>query len=202
MAALLILILICAILLAITGSMSPWLSGLVALACLAGLTVQSWNKSQSLKKLRKRRQYLMARWGVLVRHLGGLQLPLDTAGQLYLLKEQMLLETEHENLSVPLTSIQQILLTTADQVRRMPDRQLCHLLSAGNCRLFSALREKIRHHDSLLRKHGLLLIVYQTPDDGVNLLILATNKSPHALTGLFRQPLLADKIRIQLHSKS
>ena len=194
MAALLILVLVCAILLTITGSLPPWAFGLISLSSLVGLVLHSWYRRISLLQLKKRRLQLKACWGILVHHLGGLQLPLETPGNLFLLENELRLETEHESFAVQVKNIQKILLSTADQIRRIPDSQFFSIMETGNSRLFSALREKIRHHDSFFIKHGILLLVYPTPDNELNLLILATNLRPRVMASLLRHHALAGKI--------
>lgn len=193
MAALMILILVCAVLLAITGSLPLWAAIIICLACLAGLVLNSWYLRASRLNLKKRRQQLKACWGIQVHHLGGLQLPLETPGNLFLMQDELRLETEHEAFPIELDNIQKVLLSTADQIRRLPDSQLFAIMNAGNSRLFSALREKIRHHDSFFIRHGILLLVYLSPDDELNLLILATNRRPQVLAGLLQHPALESK---------
>lgn len=194
MAALLILVLVCAILLTITGSLPPWSFGLISLASLCGLVLHSWYRHIGRLQLKKRHHQLKACWGVMVRHLGGLQLPLETPGNLFLLENELRLETEHESFAIEVNNIQKILLSTADQIRRIPDSQFFSIMETGNSRLLSGLRDKIRHHDSFFIKHGILLLVYLTPDNELNLLILATNRRPQVLASLLRHHTLAGKI--------
>ncbi len=199
MTTLLILTLVCAVLLALTGSLPPWLGVLISLGCLAGLFGQTRSRLLLQRQIHQQRQSLHAVWGIPVRHLGGLPLPLDTPGNLFLLPQQLLLATERSQLALPLESISQILLTTADQIRKIPDRQLCTLLASASCRTFSALREKIRHRDSALRRRGILMLLYQLADGEPSLLILATGRRPGILTILLNHPFLAGKVPIRQH---
>lgn len=142
MAILLLLLLICTALLAFTGSLPLWLSGLIAAATLAGLILQTRYQQLQQQKMLRRRKALRAYWGIPVRHLGGLPLPLETTGILFLTAAQLQLECDRSQLIIPLQDTRQILLTTADQIRKIPDRQLCSLLASISCRTFSALRGK------------------------------------------------------------
>jgi hypothetical protein len=196
-AILLLLLLLCTALLALTGSLPLWLSGLIAAGTLTGLILLTRYQQLQQRRLLRRRRALRAYWGIPVRHLGGLPLPLETTGILFLMAAQLQLECDRSQLIIPLQDARQILLTTADQIRKIPDRQLCSLLASISCRTFSALREKIRHHDSALRRNGILMIVYQRPGADLSLLILSTGRKPYQLDMLLRHPSLVDRVQIR-----
>lgn len=198
MTVLLIVTLICAVLLAITGSLSPWVSGLIVIAVLAELVIKTYGNLQQQRQIRQQCQRLQAAWGISVRHLGGLPMPLETPASLFLLPDQLLLIAEHDQLAIPLDETNEILLTTADQIRKISDKQLCSLLASTSSRTFSALREKTRHRDSGLHRNGILMLVYQADGNEPGLLILAVNRRPDYLADLLRHPALADRVKIRL----
>jgi hypothetical protein len=191
MAILFILAMVSALLLSFTGSLPFWASGAITVSCLFSLAVLGFYKMQEQRQLKRRGLQLRALWGLPVRHLGGLPLPLDTAGNLFLLQDQLLLDTEHDQQKISQVGLRQILIVTADQIRRIPDHILCEMLDTGSCRSFSSLREKIRQHDSALRRSGILMIAYQPAGEAADLLILATRAGSRRLVALLRQSSLA-----------
>ena len=197
MSLLLVVLLLCALLLTITGSLQPWLGILIILASLVALILLTYDRKQQQQQLLKRRRALHAIWGISVRHLGGLPLPLDTPGWLFLLAGQMQFESERNQLAIPLPNIKQILLTTADQIRKIPDRKLCSLLPSISCRTFSALRDKIRRRDSMLRRNSILMLVYGDPDCEASLLILAAVCRPNQLDMLLRHAALEGQVPVK-----
>ena len=196
MAIIFLLTMICSILLALTGSLPFWASGVISVLCLAGLIAIGIVEQRKQRHLKRRCRQLQAVWGIPSSHLGGLPLPLETTGNLYLLADELLLDTEHTQHRIELAGLQQIFLVTSDQIRKLSDRQLCDLLATGGIRSFSLLREKIRHHDSTLTKHGIMMIVYQQNNDEPSLLILSTHQRIPALLQLLSQPELQSRIKL------
>lgn len=188
MAIIFLLTMICSILLALTGSLHYWTSGAISVLCLAGLTAIGIVNQRKQSHLKRRCRQLQAVWGIPASHLGGLPLPLETTGNLFLLTDSLLLDTEHTQHRIDLDGLLQILLVTSDQIRKISDHQLCELLATGGIRSFSLLREKIRHHDSTLTKHGIMMLVYQQEYDEPSLLILSTHQRIPALLQLLSQP--------------
>ncbi|HBP37964.1 MAG TPA: hypothetical protein DD640_04350 [Clostridiales bacterium] len=197
MSILLVVLLFCALLLTITGSLQPWLGVLISLASLIALILLTYDRKQQQRQLLKRRRALRAVWGISVRHLGGLPLPLDTPGWLFLMAGQMQFESERNQLEIPLQNIKQILLTTAEQIRKIPDRMLCSFLPSISCHTFSALRDKIRRRDSMLRRNSILMLVYGYPDGEASLLILAAVCRPNQLDMLLRHSSLAGQVQVR-----
>lgn len=192
-----LLIIICSVSLAFMGALPVRTGGILAAGGFAGLFVMGFIEQRSHRLLRRRGRQLQARWGLPICHLGGLPLPLETPGNLFLLATQLLLESEHDQLRIPLDNLSKILLLNSDQIRKLSDRQLADMLESGNIRSFTVLREKIRHHDSLVFGHGILMIAYNVENDDTRLLVLAAARRLPAIIGLFANPILpGDKIRL------
>lgn len=196
MAIIFLLTMICSILLALTGSLPFWTSGVITVLCLAGLMAIGIVEHRKLCHLKRRCRQLQAVWGIPASHLGGLPMPLETPGNLYLLSDELMLDTEHTQHRIELSRLQQILLVTSDQIRKLSDHQLCELLETGGVRSFSLLREKIRHHDSTLTKHGIMMIVYQEDCDEPSLLILSTHLRIPALLQMLSQSELKSRTKL------
>lgn len=190
-------IILCSASLAFMGALPVWAGLLLGIGGFTGLAVIGFTEQRLHRMLRRRGRQLQARWGLSIRHLGGLPLPLETSGSLYLLSSQLLLESEHDQLRIPLESIRKILLLSANQIRLISDKQLAEMLEAGNIRSFSILREKIRHHDSATFGHAILMITYDLKPEEARLLVLAATRRMAAIVGLFANPLLpSDRIRL------
>jgi hypothetical protein len=200
MTGLLIVIFICAVLLGLTGSLPIWASGLLAVASLSSLAWRIYSRKAGEMQLNRRRLSLKASWGAPVIHLGGLPIPLHARGNIFLLADQVLIETDQDHLSVPLKEIKQILLTRADLVRRISDQQICRLMESGSCRNFSALREMIRHHDRMLHNASILILVVQNAGFEPDMLLLVVEISPPRMASLLRHSMLdqATQVRLRL----
>ncbi len=196
MAILFILTMICAVLLAFTGSLPVWAAGAITAACLIGLLLIGIVKQQHQRQLKKRIRHLNAEWGMATRHLGGLPMPLDTSGNLFLIQNHLMLDTEYDQHYISLAGLQRIILVTVDQIKKLSDRQLCDLLETGSVRSFSSLREKIRHHDSVLHNQALLMIVYREAEEDARLLILAGQYGLIYTKGLMSRSSVCDRIRL------
>lgn len=196
MAIIFLLTMICTILLAYTGSLPFWAGELISALCLIGLLIIGFVEHRKHRQMKRRCRILRAIWGISASHLGGLPLPLETTGNLFLLADELLLDTEHTQHRIKLAELKQLFLVTSDQIRKISDRQLCDLLDTGGIRSFSLLREKIRHHDSTLTKHGIMMLVYQQENDETSLLILSTHLRIPALMQLLSQPDLNSRIKL------
>lgn len=173
------------ILLSLMGAMPFWASGVIVAASLAGLGVQVILDHQQRLRIRRRGRQMQARWGLRTSHLGGLPVPLDTTGILFLLQDHFRLETDFDHWQISFAELRKILIISPDHIRRLSDRQLNDLLASGNIRSFSSLREKIRHHDKAVRNHGILMVSYQAQSSEPRLLVLATQLRPAALDAYF-----------------
>jgi hypothetical protein len=117
---------------------------------------------------------------------------------LFLLPDELLLETDQDHLSVKLSDVVKIVPARADQIRKIPDKKLCAFLESGSCRIFSALREMIRRHDSLLRQTCILFIVKRDADgEPADLVVLAAEQPVCAVEILLKDPQLKGKISRQ-----
>jgi hypothetical protein len=180
-----ILSMISAILLSLMGGLPFWASGLTAAICLSGLGVLGAIDQQQRRNIKRLCRLLRAKWGLSVLHLGGLPLPLDTPGILFLLSGCLQMDAEQDHLRIPLDELRKILLVNAEQIRKHSDRQLCDLLATGNIRSFSSLREKIRHHDIAVRRHGIMMITWKPEREEIRLLVLSTRHSLASLAACF-----------------
>ncbi len=187
--------------LSMIGSLNPGAAFLISACCLAGMAFQIRQKHILRQQLNRRRSALQAKWGLQVKHLGGLPLPVDTPGSLFFLGDRLVLETEHDSWTFQLDGLRKILLMTSDQIYKVDDRQLCNLLLAGSSRTLAALREKIRHHDSALHHSSVLLITYQPEAGDTSLLVLASAVYPQKVTSLLKTNGLTDKVSVRLHGQ-
>lgn len=181
-----LLAMLSSILLSLMGALPFWASAVITSVCLTGLGFYGAIEQQLRYRIRRRGRQLQAKWGLRIIHLGGLTLPLETKGVLYLLEDDLLLETENDHFQIPHDSLRKILLLSADQIRRLSDKRLCDMLATGNVRSFSSLREKIRHRDRAVRGNGILMLAYKPDGEEIRLLVLSTLLRLPALTGYFR----------------
>ena len=201
MKALLIAASACLVCLTLTGILPPHIGyGLIVAACawFVFLLRQSLAQKQLLKT---RRSALQARWAIAVRHLSGLPLPVDTQAILFYTGETIILETEQEQWTIQRTDLHRLLLTTADQVRRVNDQRLCRLLRISD-RIFYALREKIGHHDSGIRRAAILMLTFRSQQDEQALWVLVSASRPQTIANLIQASGLRDQCLIQLQKQA
>lgn len=192
-----LLIIICAIALFFMGIMPAWIGAALTFAGLSGLLALGFIDQRRSGLLRRRGRQLQARWGLYVYHYAGLPLPFSTEGNLFLTNNQMLLETEHGQLAIPLTTIEKILLLDSCQIPKLSGRQLADLLGLSNELSFTGIQYKIDQHDPAGRNHTLIMMVFDSPARGANLLILAAARRLPSVTRLFANPILPiDRIRL------
>ena len=201
---LLIIMIVCVIVLTLTGALSLFGSLVLLVASLLELLNISWRAFQVKSQLQIRSNALRADAALQVRHLGGLPIPLQSVGSLFLLKEAVRIETDHFTWQLPLSQILQVMPMTGDQVRNLTDQQLTALLGAGSSRLLSTVRDQIRRGIRTIYQSELLLLTFQKDsqlnpghldDSDIYLLILAITRQHHGLMYLLSQkqiqPLLA-----------
>ena len=192
-----LLIIICAISLFFMGSIPAWVCVALAFGGLFGLFALGFINQRRSDMLRRRGRQLQARWGLHVYHYGGVPLPFATEGNLFLTNSQMLLETEYGQLSIPLTTIEKILLLNSRQVPRLSGGLLADLLELSKALSFADIQEKMDQHDPAGRNHALIMMIFNSPTKDVNLLILATARRLSLVARLFANPILpTDKIRL------
>jgi hypothetical protein len=151
--------------------------------------------------LKKRRSALQARWAIVIRHLNGLPLPVDTPATLFYTGNSVILETEQEKWAIDRNDVHKLLLTTSEQVRRLNDRQLCRLLQI-NDRIFYALRDKIRHHDSGIRRASILILTFRSQQDEQTLWVMVSASRPQTIANLLQASGLRDISIIHLQKKT
>lgn len=201
MKALLITASACLLCLTLTGVLPAHIGyGLTAAACV--WFVFLLRQSLAQKRLLKTRRFaLQARWAVAVRHLSGLPLPVDTPAILFYTGDTIILETEQEQWTIERTDLHKLLLTAADQVRRVNDQRLCRLLQISD-RIFYALREKIQHHDSGIRRAAILMLTFRSQQDEQALWVLVSASRPQTIANLIQASGLRDQCLIQLQKRS
>jgi hypothetical protein len=151
--------------------------------------------------LKKRRSALQARWAIVIRHLNGLPLPVDTPATLFYTGDSVILETEQEKWAIDRKDVHKLLLTTSEQVRRLNDRQLCRLLQI-NDRIFYALRDKIRHHDSGIRRASILILTFRSQQDEQTLWVMVSASRPQTIANLLQASGLRDISIVHLQKKT
>jgi hypothetical protein len=196
-----VVILVCALILILSSTINLIVGLLIGSAALAGLVILLIQARQARRLLERRRKILQARWGIPVRHLSGLPLPIDTPAQLFLTEEALILESGREHWQIACSALHRLMVCNSDLIRRVSDQQLCGWLETASRRVFYALRDKIRHHDSLLARSGLLLLTWRLESDEQITLILAADCRPQQLAELMRQDCLKDKLAIRLYDR-
>jgi hypothetical protein len=189
----LLIMIICTILLYLAGAMSPLLGAGLVVGCGVSILTIGWHRHQINGHLDSRCQALHAAACLQVRHLGGLPIPLQADGGLYLLGDAVRVETDHYDWQIPLHQVVQVMPMTGDQMKNLPDQQLCTLMGAGSSRLLSTVRDQIRrgirsvHYSELL-----LMTVQENPADNsdIYMIILAVPRQHRNLMRLLSQPTL------------
>ena len=201
MTVLLLIAIFCLVFLILTESMPLAIGLFLAAAALVWLISLLWQDILHKQTLTRRRTALQARWAVVVRHLNGLPLPIDTPAALFYTGEQLILETEREQWVIKRNELDKILLITPDQLRRINDRQLCLLLQI-RYRVFFALRDKLRHHDSGIRRAAILILTFQSQPDEKEIWVLVSVGRPQAIAHLIQVSGLRDQSLIRLSRRS
>lgn len=192
---------ICLLFLSYAGVMPSPIGFVLSAGTLAWLAFDIHKHVQHQKALSRRRNELEARWAVTVRHLSGLSLPVDTLLSLFYTGDRLILESDQEQWIIQRQDLQKIFLTAYEPVRRMSDRELRQQLNVHGSRTFFALREKIRHHDSTLRRSGILILTYRPSPDEQGVWVLVSPGHPQTLANLIQASGLRDWFTIRLAHK-
>ena len=158
---LLVIGLIITLILGTTGAITPWISVLIL---LAGVYVLAWHLRQKhalTVGLKNRMRELAASQAIALRHLGGLNLPVETPVNLFLLADRLVVESDafHQEL---LRDQQPFLMLLTDENRH----SILESISPppgdpAGLRLLSELKERIRKHDRSIRANRILLLLYR-----------------------------------------
>jgi len=182
---------ICLTILVLTEILPPLIGSSLVLASLAWLAVLIRQDWISRRHMARRRLELEARWAISIRHLNGLPLPIDTPAILYYTGDQVILETEQEQWSLARSSLLKVMVMSPENVRHINDQQLCRLLLVEK-RIFSALREKIRHRDSMVRRSAVLILSFQDPPENKSVWVLVALSRPQSVANLVQASGLRD----------
>jgi hypothetical protein len=197
MEAMLLLIILSSLFLTAISCLPPFAGIFLISGASIWLVIQVRDRLNQKKRLIRRRTELRARWGILIRHLNGLPLPMDTPASLYYSDQGFVLETETDQWSITTESLDRLLLATVDQLRKISDQQLCRLLRV-NSKIFYALREKIRQHDNAIRRGSILMMTYYDSQDRQGIWILMTAARPVQLIRLIEASRLTGKTIFRL----
>jgi len=181
----------CLAILVLTEILPPLIGSSLVLASLAWLAVLIRQDLISRRHMVRRRLELEARWAISIRHLNGLPLPIDTPATLYYTGDQIILETEQEQWSLVRSSLLKVMVMSPENVRHINDQQLCRLLLVEK-RIFSALREKIRHRDSMVRRSAVLILSFQDPPENKSVWVLVSLSRPQSVANLIQASGLRD----------
>lgn len=196
---LLLIGMICLLFLVLAETMPPIPGFVLIFAAAIWLVLILREETQKKKALTDRRVALHARFAIAVCHLSGLPLPTDLPAVLFLTEDQLILETETEQWVVPCEQLEKIYLINAEQIRHINDPQLCQLLKISN-RSFVALREKLRRHDSGLRRKAVLFLVFrkEQEESAENVWVFIPSGRPSTIAALIRASDLREKSSIHL----
>lgn len=194
----LVLTVLCVMALTFSGILNLGLAVLMVMVCLYALAWSSYQDKKRRDQIRRRCRQLGATWGGPVRHLGGLPIPAETPASLFLLQDQILLESEHLVQAFPFVQIKHIVPMTAEQIRNLPDQALCRLLDVASCRPLNSSRDKIRRGDSSLRKSMLLLLILSPDPDKAEdtyFIVLVLDQPYKYLQPVLEKSVLASVVR-------
>lgn len=191
---------VCLLFLTLTETMPVEIGYGLTAAALLWFSILLRQSIVQKQHLMKRRSALKARWAIVIRHLNGLPLPVDTPAILFYTGDAIILETEQEKWLIDRNDVHKLLLTTAEQVRRLNDRQLCRLLQI-NDRIFYALRDKIRHHDSGIRRASILILTFRSQHDEQTLWVMISASRPQTIANLLQASGLRDISIIHLQKR-
>ncbi len=157
-----ILGIICSLLLALTGSISPMSAALFLSSGGAALFMISFLSHQQRHQLIYRSHEIGASSSIAVRHLGGLPFPIPTQVNLFFAQEFIRVETAHDYWQTNRLNLNRIVVMSSDQIHQLPDQEIITALPGGTSRLLSLVREKIRRDDTYLRRSKLLLMTFHS----------------------------------------
>ena len=192
MKSLLLIAICCLLLLVQTETMDKAAAYVLLCGAMVWLILLLRQEIRQRKALVTRRSELQARWAINIRHLNGLPLPIDTPAALYNTRDSLILETYQEHLSVEHSALLKLLLISAEKLRDINDHQLCDMLNCAE-RTFFALREKLRHHDSAIRRGSVVILSFQTGSGKEEVWVLVSASRPQVIADLLRSGSLRQK---------
>ncbi len=192
MKSLLLIAICCLLLLVQTETMDKAAAYVLLCGAMVWLILLLRQEIRQRKALVTRRSELQARWAINIRHLNGLPLPIDTPAALYNASDSLILETEQEHWSVEHSALLKLLLISAEKLRDINDHQLCDMLNCAE-RTFFALREKLRHHDSAIRRGSVVILSFQTGSGKEEVWVLVSASRPQVIADLLRSGSLRQK---------
>ena len=178
----------------------PAIGSSLLLAALAWLVVLMRQDFLHRRQMGRRRLELEARWAISIRHLNGLPLPIDTPATLFYSGDQIILETEQDQWSLARSSLLKALVITPENIRRINDQQLCRLLLVEK-RIFTALREKIRHRDSTVRRSAIFILSFQDQPENKSVWVLIALSRPQVVANLLQASGLRDQGIVRIAHK-
>lgn len=144
-----------------TGALSPWFSILLLAAGSWVLLLQFRQKHAVMAILKTRKQALQADEAMVLRHLGGLKVPVEALIYAYFQPGRLVLESD--TYSRELTHEQNpflILLTPENRLQILEQIQSPSDDPAG-LRVLSELKERIRRQDRSVRTNRILILLYR-----------------------------------------
>ncbi len=158
---LLVIGLVIAMVLGTTGAVSPWLSVLIMAAGVWVLVLQLRQKAALAAAMNTRKSELKADQAILLRHIGGLNLPIEATVGLYLFADRMILESEDFRIELNRSQSPRLTLLNAgnhdalmESISPQPD-------DPAGLRVLPELKERIRRHDRSIRANRILLLTYE-----------------------------------------
>jgi len=193
---LILVLIISSVLLAMTGSLMPTEAALLVIGSGIALFTINFRRHQDHHRMILRSHELGASSASQVRHLGGLPFPVPTPVNLFLTKDFIRFESDHDLWQCSRSQLDKIVIMTAEQIHSLTDREILAALSGGNSRLLSLVREKIRRGYTSLRHSRLLLLKIKSSDQDdsdADILILSCTNA-RELRKVIRRENLEDRV--------
>ncbi len=159
-----LILIISSILLALTGSLPPAAATALVVGGGAALFISNFRRHQDKHRLLLRGHELGATSALSVRHLGGLPFPVPTPVSLFLTPAYVRIESDYDLWQCSRSQLDKLVLISAEQLRRLPDREIIKALAGGNSRLLSLVRERIRRGGAQTRRAWLLFMAIRSQE--------------------------------------
>ena len=158
---LLVIGMILVLILGTSGVLSPWFSLLVLAAGAWALIPQLRQKRIESLGLRNRQNILKAEQCLTLRHLGGLNLPVESPVNLFLWHNRVRLESEMFSLDLASEQEPFLILLTRENRSRVLEQIAPPPDDPAGLRLLSELKERIRRNDRSIRTNRILMLLYR-----------------------------------------
>lgn len=158
---LLVIGMILVLILGTSGVLSPWFSLLVLAAGTWALIPQVRQIRIESARLRARQSVMKAEQCLAVRHLGGLNLPVESPVNLFIWRERIRLESDIFSLDLAREQNPFLILLTRENRSRVLEQIAPPPDDPAGLRLLSELKERIRCNDRSIRTNRIVMLLYR-----------------------------------------